>query len=101
MAVENGADPGSNPGRSISQNRKNYKTWLFITNMESESQNINREILNKLKKIEVEIEFIKESMPNKNMFLDAEEKGLLKESYENEKKGLLISAKDARKHLGI
>lgn len=69
--------------------------------MEFESQNISKEILNKLKKIEIEIEFIKESMPSKDMFLDAEEKVLLEESYENEKKGLLVSAKDARKQLNI
>ena len=69
--------------------------------MESETQNFNRKILNKLNKIELELEFIKESMPNKDMFLDSEEKGLLEKSYENEKEGLLVSAKEARKRLGI
>ena len=69
--------------------------------MESETQNFNRKILNKLNKIELELEFIKESMPNKDMFLDSEEKGLLEKSYENEKEGLLASAKEARKRLGI
>jgi len=39
----------------------------------------NSEILKRLKKIEIEIEFIKDSMPTKDMFLDIEEKKLLKE----------------------
>ena len=60
-----------------------------------------KEILSKLRKIEIELEFIKESMPNKEMFLDTEERVLLQDSYENEKKGLLVSAKEARKQLGI
>jgi len=60
-----------------------------------------KEILNKLNKIEIEIEFIKESMPNKNMFLTSEEKELLLESYENEKNGQLVSAKEVRKLIGI
>jgi hypothetical protein len=60
-----------------------------------------QEILKKLKRIEVEIEFIKESMPTKEMFLTAEEKNLLNESHENEKIGLLVSAKDARKKLRV
>ena len=59
------------------------------------------EILKKLGKIEIELEFIKESMPTKEMFLTAEEKQLLEESYKNEKAGLLVSAKDIRKQLGL
>ena len=63
--------------------------------------NETREILNRLKRIEIEIEYIKEKMPDKEIFLTAEEKNLLKESYENEEKELLVKSKDARKHLGI
>ena len=40
-------------------------------------------------------------MPDKEMFLTAGEKRLLKESYENEKSGRLISSKDLRKAVGI
>ncbi len=60
-----------------------------------------KEILNKLNKIEIEIEFIKESMPNKDMFLTSEEKELLLESYKDEKNGRLVSAKEARKLIRI
>jgi len=61
----------------------------------------HNEILNRLKKIEIEVEFIKESMPIKDMFLDSEEKLLLEESYENERDGSLISSKRARELLGV
>jgi len=76
--------------------RKNYIIFKIRIFMEE-----TKEILDKLRKIEIEIEFIKERMPNKDMFLDSEEKVLLEESYENEKKGILVSAKEARKQLGI
>ena len=58
-------------------------------------------ILEKLEKIEKEVGEIKENMPNKDMFLTSEEEVLLKESYENEKKGKLISSEDLRKEIGI
>ena len=61
----------------------------------------HNEILNRLKKIEIEVEFIKESMPIKDMFLDSEEKLLLEESYENERDGSLISSKRARELLCV
>ena len=63
--------------------------------------NETQEILNKLRKIEIDIEYIKETMPDKEIFLTTEEKELLEESYENEKKGLLVKSKDARKQFGI
>ena len=63
--------------------------------------NETQEILNKLRKIEIDIEYIKETMPDKEIFLTTEEKELLEESYENEKKGLLVKSKDARKKFGI
>ncbi len=58
-------------------------------------------ILKKLEKIEKEVGEIKENMPNKDMFLTSEEELLLEESYENEKKGNLVSSEDLRKEIGI
>ena len=63
--------------------------------------NETQEILNKLRKIEIDIEYIKETMPDREMFLTIEEKELLGKSYENEKKGLLMKSKDVRKQFGI
>jgi Skp family chaperone for outer membrane proteins len=58
-------------------------------------------IMDELKIIRKEIEDIREAMPDKDMFLTAEETKLLKESYENEKEGKLVSARALRKDLGI
>jgi len=58
-------------------------------------------ILEELKTIRTELDFIKENMPDKDIFLTAEEKQLLEESFKNEKDGRLVSSKDLRKHLGI
>jgi len=63
--------------------------------------NDTKEILNQLKEIRIDLEFIKESMPDKDMFLTAEEEKLLEESFANEKKGELISSENLRKELGI
>ncbi len=63
--------------------------------------NGNEEILKELKEIRIEIRAIKENMPERDMFLTAEEERLLEESYENEKKGELISSVELRKKLGI
>lgn len=52
----------------------------------------NEEILRELKEIRIEIQAIKENMPDKDMFLTAEEERLLEESYENEKRGDLVSS---------
>jgi hypothetical protein len=60
-----------------------------------------REILNELKGIRIDINFIKQNMPDKDMFLDAEEKELLKESLQNEKEGKLLSALSLRKSLEL
>jgi len=58
-----------------------------------------KDILNELKGIKIDINFIKQNMPDKDMFLTAEEKKLLEESFENEKKGRLVSAQALRKSL--
>ena len=50
-----------------------------------------------LKNIKEEIEYIRNNMPNKEMFLDAEEKQLLQDSYQHEKEIKLISSKDLKK----
>lgn len=60
-----------------------------------------RPIMEELKGIRAELHEIKESMPDKDMFLTAEEDSLLEESYKNEKEGKLISSKDLKKELGI
>ena len=60
-----------------------------------------KQVLDELKDIRKELKIIKENMPDKDMFLTAEEERLLAESYENEKKGKLISSKDLRKEIGI
>ena len=58
-------------------------------------------IMNELKLVRKELHQIKQSMPDKEMFLTAEESVLLEESYGDEKEGKLISGKDLRKELGI
>ena len=55
-----------------------------------------KEVLNELKEMRMDINFIKDNMPDKEMFLDSQEKELLAESFENEKKGKLISSESAR-----
>jgi len=61
----------------------------------------NKEILNQLKEIRIDINFIKESMPDKEMFLTTEEERLLEESYINEKNSELTSNENLRKELEI
>ncbi len=61
----------------------------------------NDQLLNELKRIRIDIEFIKEAMPDKEMFLTAKEERLLEESYVNEEKGELISSEDLRKKIGV
>lgn len=63
--------------------------------------NDNQEMLNRIKNIEIVVEYIKDSMPSKDMFLSTEEKILLQESYAEEKSDALVSSKEARKKLGI
>lgn len=60
-----------------------------------------KQVLNELKGIKKDLQLIKENMPDKDMFLTAEEQRLLEESYINEQKGKLVSGKDLRKEIGI
>ncbi len=57
--------------------------------------------MQELKSIRTELHTIKENMPDKEMFLSAEESRLLYESYQNEKNGKIISSKELRKELGL
>jgi hypothetical protein len=43
-------------------------------------------IIEELKVIKADLQYIKQNMPDRDIFLTAEEKKLLEESFENEKK---------------
>lgn len=58
-----------------------------------------KEILEEIKTIKVELAYIKEHMPDKELFLTSEEKRLLEEGYKNEKEGRTISSAELRKKL--
>jgi len=60
-----------------------------------------KQIMEELKIIKIELDYIKENMPDKDMFLTNEERILLEQSYKNEKEGNLVSSKNLRKQLGI
>ncbi len=60
-----------------------------------------KQVMNELKNIKKELHFIKEHMADRDMFLTATEKKLLKESYENERAGKLISTAQLKKELGL
>jgi hypothetical protein len=60
-----------------------------------------KEILDEIRTIKDELAYIKEHMPDKEMFLTAEEKQLLEASYQSEKEGKTISGAELRKKLGI
>lgn len=60
-----------------------------------------KEIIEELKAIKSELDYIKKNMPTKDIFLTVEEKKLLEESYKNEKEGKLLSSKQLRKVLNI
>jgi hypothetical protein len=59
------------------------------------------EIMEELKSIKEELDYIKVHMVDRDMFLDAEEKQLVEESFENEKRGELTSQEDFEKELGL
>jgi hypothetical protein len=58
-------------------------------------------IIDELRVIRAELSDIKESMPDRDMFLTPEEKRLVEESYDNEKKGKLISLESFKKTLRL
>lgn len=60
-----------------------------------------KQVIEMLDTIKSELDHIKENMPSKDMFLTAEEKKLLEESYINEKSGKFLSSNNIRKQLGL
>lgn len=60
-----------------------------------------KQILKELKEIKMDLKVLKENMPDRDMFLTAEEEILLEESFVNEKDGKLTSSEDLRKELGL
>ena len=58
-------------------------------------------VLNELKTIKAELDYIKTNMLNKDMFLTNEERILLTESYKDEREGKLVSSKELKKQLGL
>ncbi|MBI3031850.1 hypothetical protein HYY69_00070 [Candidatus Woesearchaeota archaeon] len=53
----------------------------------------------KLDHIRSELDYIKDHMVDRDMFLNSEESQLVEDSYKNEKEGRLISSKNLRKEL--
>lgn len=60
-----------------------------------------QQILDELQVIKGELQFIKRHMPDRDMFLTAEEKQLLEESYAHEREGKLISSEELSEQLGL
>jgi len=60
-----------------------------------------KQILVELKSIKQELDFIKEHMVDRDMFLDQEEMQLLQESLKDKKEGMLISHEELEKELGL
>ncbi len=58
-----------------------------------------KEILGELKAIRAELDYIKDNMAEKDMFLTPEEKQLVEASYLHEKEGKLFASKDLRKQI--
>jgi len=60
-----------------------------------------QQIIEELHSIKDELDYIKEHMVDKDMFLREEERKLVEESYENEKRGELTPQEDLEKELGL
>jgi len=73
--------------------RKHYKSINYI-----HSKMENQQLLQEVREIKKDIKIIMENMPDKDMFLTSEEKGLLEESYNNERNKKLVSGKILRKN---
>jgi len=58
-------------------------------------------IMEELKFIKEELDYIKENMLEKDIFLSNKEKQLLEESYKNEKESKLISSKELKNQLRL
>ena len=66
-----------------------------------EVQMLNREILEKLNQLQIDVAIIKEKLGDEDTELTEEEEKLLEKSYENEKNNDLISSDNLKKELGI
>lgn len=60
-----------------------------------------KEVLLRLAKLQADIDYLKSRVKDEDIFLTNEEEELLKESYENEKAGKLVSSKKLREELKI
>jgi hypothetical protein len=60
-----------------------------------------QKLLEEIKALRKEVRAIKQTMPDREMFLTLEEKKLLAESYGNERSGKLTSSANLRKELGL
>ena len=59
------------------------------------------EVLKELKAIRKDLRSLRNALPEKDIFLTAEEKKLLEESYANEKAGRLMSSRALRRELWL
>lgn len=60
-----------------------------------------KQIMNALGTIKQELDYIKANMVDREMFLDAKEMKILEESFENEKRGELVSQEELEEELGV
>jgi len=66
-----------------------------------ETQIANKEILEKLNRLQIDVDIIKEKLDDDDIQLTDGEEKLLEESYENEKNNKLVSSDNIKKKLGI
>ena len=69
--------------------------------METELRNATEEILRKLAKLQLDINYLKNHARDEDGFLTKEEGDLLDESYEDEKDGRLVSSKQVKEEFEI
>ncbi len=69
--------------------------------MEYQTQNVNKEILVRLTKLQSDIEYIKEHIVDIDTVLTIEEEEALEESLKELKEGKTISHKQLKKELGL
>src|SRR3989344_6806331 len=81
--------------------RNLYKYLIIVMNMEYQTQNVNKEILVRLTKLQSDMEYIKEHMVDVDTILTIEEEEALEESLKELKGGKTISHKELKKELGL
>ena len=69
--------------------------------MEYQTQNVNKEILVRLTKLQSDMEYIKEHIVDVDTILTIEEEEALEESLKELKEGKTISHKELKKELGL